>query len=133
MHEQITATYYYPGSFFAEDISLNIPEPSLAAATEARRDSGWFAVQITRTPLKAFRAADGEERLLPDSKPVKIGKWYIGEEFTIDEVAALGDGHHTILSNMRHNGWTAVCRTRRGNWQPIEEGDVVLAGTPAMA
>jgi hypothetical protein len=30
------------------------------------------------------------------------------------------------LSNMRANGWERVIRTRRGNFQPIEPGDVVV-------
>lgn len=128
--DKITATFYYPGSFFAEDVSRTIDQPTFAAAVEARPDDGWFAVEVKRTPVKTFRSDDGEERVLPDGKPVKVGKWYVGEEFTAEEVEALGDEHRILVSNMRGNGWATVCRTRRGNWQPVEEGDVVLADAP---
>lgn len=130
MSDKITATYYYPGSFFSEDVSRTIPEPTLAAAVDARPDDGWFAVEIKRTPVKTFRAEDGEVRVLTDGKAVKVGKWYVGEEFTAEEVEALDGDHHILISNMRGNCWNTVCRTRCGNWQPVEEGDVVLSDAP---
>lgn len=128
MNEKITATYYYPGSFFAEDMSKELLGATLADAMDARPDDRWFAVEIKRTPIKAFRADDGEERVLSGGEPVKVGKWYVGEEFTAEEVEALDGDHKILVSNMRGNGWPTVCRTRCGNWQPVEEGDVVLAG-----
>lgn len=130
MTDKITATYSYPGSFFSEDTSRELREPTLAAAIDARPDDRWFAVEIKRTPIKVFRADDGEERILSAGKPVKVGKWYVGEEFTAEEVEALDGDHHILVSNMRGNGWATVCRTRLGNWQPVEQGDHVLADVP---
>lgn len=130
MAEKITATYYYPGAFFSEDTTRDITAPTLAAAIDARPDDRWFAVEVKRTPVKVFRSDDGDERVLSDGKPVKVAKWYVGEEFTAEEVEAMGDDHRILFSNMRGNGWPTVCRTRAGNWQPVEAGDVVLADAP---
>jgi hypothetical protein len=128
--DKITATFYYPGSFFAEDVTRTISEPTLAAAVEAQPNDGWFAVEVKRTPVKTFRSDDGEERVLPDGKAVKVAKWYVGTAYTAEQVEALDGDHKILVSNMRGNGWATVCRTRRGNWQPVEEGDEVLAEAP---
>lgn len=130
--DKITATYYYPGSFFAEDRTKDLLDATLAAAIDARPDDRWFAVEVKRQPVKVFRSEDGEQRVLSDGQAVKVGKWYVGEEFTAEEIEDLDDGqdHTILLSNMRGNGWATVVRTRVGNWQPVEAGDVVLADVP---
>lgn len=126
MAEKITATYWYPGSFFSEDKTRELPAATLVAALAAQPDDGWFAVSVQRTPMKVFRSEDGEERVMSTGQAIKVGKWYIGEEFTAEQVEAMPGDHEILVSNMRANGWRTVCRTRRGNWQPVETGDVVL-------
>lgn len=136
-HEKLTATYYYPGSFFAEDVTVAITAPTFEAAVRARDDSGWFAVEIKRTPMKVFRSDDGEERTLAAAKPVKVGKWIVGEAFTVDEVKQYaedtGKDLHILIANAEGNGWPRLCLTRRGNWQPVEAGDTVVAAQPSIA
>lgn len=51
---------------------------------------------------------------------------FFGETYTLAEVEALNDDSlRILLSNMRCNGYARVVKTRRGNWQPLNEGDEV--------
>jgi hypothetical protein len=130
----ITATPLYPGSLFPEDgrpveIPDATPEAALATAGE---DDRWFALDVRTTTQKRWTDGDGGEmwRVVEESSRYRI---YVGEVLTADDLEHLpGIADYSILlSNMRGNGWERVVRTRRGNFQPIEPGDVVLA--PAEA
>ena len=52
--------------------------------------------------------------------------FYFGKEYTLEEVKAQFPEYTTLISNMEYNGWNRVVRTRRGNWQHLEEKDKVI-------
>lgn len=54
---------------------------------------------------------------------------YFGEVFTLDQVKALepAKNYSILVSNMQCNKWDRVVRTVRGNFQPLHEGDRVIA------
>lgn len=56
------------------------------------------------------------------------GWFYLGEEFTVEQVEAMNDHGQfdTLLANMRGNGWPTVIKTRAGNWFNKNEGDQVV-------
>jgi hypothetical protein len=45
---------------------------------------------------------------------------------TAKEVEEKYPDSRILLTNMRVNNWETVVRTRRGNFQPLAENDVVL-------
>lgn len=122
----VTATPLYPGSFFPEHgrpVALHDadPETALAAVPD---DGGWFALEVRTTPEKLWTDGEGGEmwRTCGPSQGYRI---YVGEALTAADVERLPDDHSILLSNMQGNGWDRVVRTRRGNFQPVEDGDVV--------
>lgn len=131
---KITATPLYPGSFFAEDgrpVELLSDDPHTAIATVAD-DGSWFALDVRTMTEKQWTDGDGGELWRPESELSRY-RIYVGEALTAADIERLDDGHdyRTLLSNMRGNGWERVVRTRRGNFQPVDPGDVVIAAVEA--
>lgn len=52
---------------------------------------------------------------------------YFGQAMTLDEVKRNVPNSNILISNMQCNGWDKVVRTKLGNFQPLQENDVVLA------
>ena len=118
--------YLYPGSFF--------PEESAHPVTE--RNPGRVAQEAPGSVF-AFRFYDvvttkvmvGSEETGLASQPVNAtGRFYIdAEKLTAADVEALPGDHRILLSNMRSNGWDPILRCRTGNFQPLEDGDVIIS------
>lgn len=130
----ITATPMYPGSFLPEDgrpkvIADSSPHTAISSIND---DGRWFCLEVKTSTQKLWTDGDGGEKWMPGGASSSY-RIYIGEALTAADVEGLDDGddHTILLSNMRGNGWKRVVRTRRGNWQPVEPGDVVLAHVPA--
>lgn len=116
-------TYFTPGILFPEEYTHDIEErdPQLA---------------VERAPANTycFNFYDVEEApdLGADFKVVPVAKnktkrYYIGGTlYTLAEVEALGKGMEILASNMRGNHWDRIIKCVPGNWQPFEEGDVLL-------
>jgi hypothetical protein len=128
----ITATPLYPGSFFPEEgrpveIPDATPETALAAMDD---DTFWFALDVRTTTQKRWTDGDGGEMWRTDSESARY-RIYVGEVLTVADVEQLPGDHHVLLANMRGNDWGRVVRTRCGNFQPVEPGDVVIAAALA--
>lgn len=122
----ITVTPLYPGSFFPEQGgAVDIPDADPRTALYAVPDDGWFALEVQTTTQKLWTDGDGSEmwRTLDESARYRL---YLGEVLTSADVDRLAGDHTILLANMRNNGWERVVRTRRGNFQPLEPGDVVV-------
>lgn len=126
-------TYLYPGSFFPEDGKrCQVSEPTVEQVQANSPDDHWFAAEVCTRQFTRWTDGDGGEKWLPTegSKPDKF-RVLVGETLTAEDVAELPGDHSILLSNMRSNGWDRMCRTRRGNFQPIEANDdvVIAEGT----
>jgi len=125
---RITVAPLYPGSLFPEDgRPVEIPDTDSATALAAVADDGrWFALEVRTTPQKRWTDGDGGE-LWTSTGEGSSYRIYAGESFTVADVEQLPGDYSILLSNMRGNGWAKIVRTRRGNWQPLEGDDVVIA------
>lgn len=110
--------YFYVGSFFSE---------SSTAVVENRN-------RPENIPGNAFayRFFDREEMVVDGEKLMGSpknysGTTYFGEEMTLDDVIKNVPNSEILQSNMRSNGYKTVVKTRRGNFQPVQQGDTVLA------
>ena len=57
----------------------------------------------------------------------KSGKYYPGATpYTIEQVKKIGKDFSILASNMECNNWPTVIKTRIGNFQPLEKGDIIL-------
>lgn len=114
-------TYFYPGSFFSEEESKEIPKRNVASAIKGA-SPGAFAFQFyDRTKI----VVDGETLWGPVKN--KSPKHYIGGRvYTLSEVEATFPTEKILISNMRGNGYKRVIKTRRGNFQPLGEHDVLV-------
>ncbi len=128
-------TYYLPGTFFAEDTTRRIGDgPDIVQRAAAGAPAGAFCFVLS-TVLAADPVPDGEGGTLRvQPKTVETtGRYYLGGDILDrDGVAALDGDHRILLSNMDGNGWPRVVRTRFGNFQPFEAGDVVLPAEPVL-
>lgn len=110
--------FSYPGAFFSEHSTEEIAERN---AELVKVPEGAFAYQFyDREEVEV----DGET-LRGECKNYS-GFTYFGKAYTLEEVKSEFPQYTTLISNMECNGWNKVVRTRRGNWQPIEEGDIVI-------
>ena len=124
----------YPGSFFPEEgASVRIDNPGTETATAPFKESDtWFAVEVTESWWRRWKSDEEVEwRVCKDTPatPIRRHRIYRGEVLTAADVEALDDGqdYSILLSNMRGNGWERIVRTNRGNFQPVEAHDVVIA------
>jgi hypothetical protein len=126
---RITATPQYPGSFFPEEgrpVVLLSDDPHTAIETVSD-DGRWFALDVRTTTQKRWTDGDGGETWTTVGELARY-RIYVGEALTAADVERLDDGqdYSILLSNMRGNDWQRVVRTRCGNFQPVEPGDVVI-------
>lgn len=109
----------FPGSFFAEEDSMTLEEFNANGPL-----AGCFAYQFYSVTTKAV---DVNDEHFSKSKRIDIGgKVYPGGKlYTADQIRAEFPGHDILIDNMRANNWPTVVLTRRGNWQPFNEGDKI--------
>lgn len=125
-------TFFYPGSFYPEEgPSTLIDDPSTETVLAASPDEFWFGAEVRTAKFERWTSESGAEKFQIAGPPVETHFVYIGEELTFEDVEALGDEHRILLANMRGNGWPTVCKTRRGNFRPVAENDIVLASVSA--
>lgn len=123
---KFTARYSYPGSFFAEQASRDLPDGEFGSALRAALDDGWYAVEILKSTERRFSAANGEKRWLREGEPKKVGSWVIGERIHWENIPDT-DENQILRSNIRCNsedGYGVL--TRRGNWQIASDYTTVV-------
>lgn len=110
--------FFYPGSFFPETRVREIQDRTSPATNVPEGAYGWRVFSQETITM-------GGETLT--GKPKDYGPMvYFGEIMTLEDVRALGGDYRILISNMEINGWDRVVRTVRGNFQPLNDGDVVL-------
>lgn len=124
------AKYWLPGSFFSEDESRELPERTIEAAVAAAPEYA-FAFKFYDTAILDFEFDAGLWRVLPIPQN-ESGKHYIGGTvYTMDELRDLAyaegkpGSYDILISNVRQYDGKAI-RCRTGNWQPFEDGDVLV-------
>lgn len=127
----------YPGSLYPEEgANVRIENYMFVELIMARfKDKeGWFAIEVVEQNWQLWKTEEGEEEWRPANDGTRKGyRIYVGELLTSADVEALEGDHKILLSNMAGNGWDPIVRTRRGNFQPFEENDVVVSPEAVMA
>jgi hypothetical protein len=131
------ARYALPGSFLNESDSRELSDRSADAAV-ARAPERAFAFVLYDTAEVDFEYDPNLFRVTPRPQN-ESGRHYIGgETFTPDELRQLATDegepgkYDVLIANVEGNGWGRAIRTRAGNWQPFEEGDVLVEATTAL-
>jgi hypothetical protein len=131
------ARYYLPGSFFAEDSAVELPDRSTDAAV-SRAPASAFAFVLYDTAICDFEFDAGLFKVVPIPQNESAKHYIGGTVYTCDELRALAvaegnpDKYRILISNVTRyvsgdppvEGRTIRCRT--GNWQPFEDGDVLV-------
>jgi len=127
---RVTATPLYPGSFMPEEgRPVEIPDATSQTALAAVDDDGrWFALEVRTSTQKRWDDGAGGEMWTTEGAPTTY-RIYLGETLTAADLEQRpdADSYAILLSNMRGNGWDRVVQTRRGNFQPVDANDVVVA------
>jgi hypothetical protein len=115
----------FPGLLFPE-CSSRVVETRDPGALKVPPDA--FAFQLHDIEVIGATRDDGK-RIETRGEPTNYsGRYYPRARIcTLADVEAMGEPFATLADNMRGNGWLRVVQTHRGNWQPLEDGDVVLA------
>lgn len=123
-----TAKYSYPGSFFAESMGRDIPNPSYESAIAAAEgDGNWYAVEVFEITERRFTAQNGAERWIEEDKPVKVGSWVIGNRVHWQDIPDTPE-NEILRSNIRGNSEDGYgVKTRCGNWQIASDYMSVVA------
>jgi hypothetical protein len=130
-------TPLYPGAFFAEDgspVRVAGPGEDPAALADVVKQTGWFCLEVSTRRWQKWVTKEGDVNwtVVRDDPTARSYRIYPpgSQVFTLDQVRALSDSR-TLVANMQGNGWARLVRTPFGNYQPLEDRDVVLE--PAAA
>lgn len=110
--------FSYPGIFFSEYSHEEIAERKPELVTVPKEAFAYRFFDQVQTVV------DGEP--LTGERKNYSRYTYFGKVYTLEEVKKEFPEYTTLISNMECNGWNRVVRTRKGNWQPLEEGDTVI-------
>lgn len=110
--------YSFPGSFMSNH---KVEELQARIAPDVLPENCFAYQFFDRTEV----TEDGETLTGPRKNTSPM--YYLGETLTLEDVKALPGDTQILQSNMRCNGWDTVVRTVCGNFQPLREGDVVIA------
>lgn len=117
--------WLYPGSLFPEESVQKVEtrNPNRMAKTV---DASVFAFSYFDQTMDKI-TIDGEQQIVYGKRRNVSGRYYPGgKTFTAAQLKKLDGDYGILISNMEGNGWKKVVRTRRGNFQPLEKGDVIL-------
>lgn len=125
------AVYLTPGSLFPEDQTVTLSAYAIAEAVEK---APRYAYQFTLHDVEV-RTGIIEDEVIENRKIVnRSGKFFLGGEiFTLSDVKGWGREFSILAGNMECNGWPKVIKCRTGNFQPFEDGDVVVGATRELA
>ncbi len=115
--------YSVPGSFFAEH---DVREVSNRNVDEAVKNAPNGAFVFSFYDIVTVEQ-DGVEL---ESKPLeRSSNYYIDAQvLTVADIEAMNadDSYRILLINMRCNDWSSVLKCRTGNFQPMQDGDIVV-------
>ena len=130
------AKYLLPGSFFSEDTAIELAERSVAAAVAAAPENA-FAFKLYDTAVVDFEFNAGLFRVFPIPQNESETHYIGGEVFDCDDLRKLAEvegdpkKYDILIANVTRytsdgfvEGQAIRCRT--GNWQPYEEGQVLV-------
>ena len=124
--KRFSATYSYPGSFFAETESRDLASGTLESAIAEQPNSNWYAVAVKSINERKFVAANGTEKWLAEGNPEKIGSWIVGEKIHWEDIPDT-DENRILRSNIRVNSKDGYgVKTRLGNWQIASDYTAVI-------
>ncbi len=110
--------FAFPGCFFNEYESQEVPERNPEVINVPENAFAFRFYDRTEVTM------DGE-LLIGEKK--NYSPWtYFGTAYTVEEIKANFPQYQTLISNMENNGWDRAVKTRAGNWQPLEENDIVI-------
>lgn len=123
------AEYLLPGLLMPESTRRTLTERSVTEALEHAPEAAFcFKLYSTETPPDL-----GPDFTVTPKRKDESGRYYIAAEvFTAEQIEALPGDYTILLANMRGNRWDRLVRCRTGNWQPLEDGDVVLEAAATL-
>lgn len=109
--------FFVPGSFFSES---SVKEVTDRSSPKNIPDN-----------VFAYRFYDIEEVVLNGEKLKSntknhSGMYYFGKAYTLSEIKENFPSQEILISNMKCNNWKKVVKTKMGNFQPLNENDVVF-------
>lgn len=136
VERRITATGYWPGSFYPEEASRRVERWGDVAEARTALDgliykSVPFAIEWAEIEGGTLTDDQGLEHRLADVTVRKSGRTYIGgETYSVDRLRAMAaedpDQYRILLLNVEGNGYASAVLTPAGNWQFLEPDDRVV-------
>lgn len=134
---QPRAEYLIPGTFLNETGVRDLPERTVVAAIAAAPEHA-FAFVMHDAPVPDFEYDSALFHVSPIAQNRSAKHYLGGQVFTCDELRTLAaregdpDKYRTLIANI--TSWDAdghqtegrAIRCRTGNWQPFEDGDVLI-------
>ena len=117
--------YLCPGSLFPEEFSKELPERSVRAALTAAPNNA-FAFTLYDLPNEVPDLGP-EFQVIPKRQNTSHRYYINGEVITRQQVGAWGPEFRILYSNMGNQGWDPMVRCRTGNFQPLQDGEIVTA------
>ena len=125
---EVTKTYVeflYPGALFVEEEVKEVNDRDVKKILKIM-PKGAFCFRIYDQTSKETKV-DGETRTVFGKEKNKTGKYYPGgRSYNLAEIKKMGKDYSILASNMECNDWPIVVRSRAGNFQPFEKGDIIL-------
>ena len=113
--------FFYPGAFMSESSTQEVTSRD-ALQVDAPKDC--FGYRFF--DRQEIVAEDGE--VLMGSPKNHSGIHYFGEVKTLEDIKnERPDPTGCLERNMESNGWNKVVKTRRGNYQPFREQDILVS------
>jgi hypothetical protein len=113
-------TFYLPGVFLSEETTRAVES----------RDVGSLDIPEYAFAFQFWEREEIEQggEVLKGSKQNVSGRHYPGARLMdVADVLVEEPNNRILVANMEGNGWERVVRTRAGNYQPYNKGDVILA------
>ncbi len=110
--------YFYPGIMVSETSVKEIPERINGNIGFPERCFGYrfYDVEVIQLPNEELR---GKRKNIS-------GMYYCGVEYSAEQIKINFPNERILLSNIRCNSYVRLVKTCMGNWQPLDDDDVVF-------
>lgn len=125
----VTLTPLFAGFFLSEEgESLRITyerDVRVQAERLLAQNSSSFCVQVKTEQFDVYTNSEGKEYLKP---LMRINSYRVYPHGTraFAKSDLVGEKYNILRANMECNDWARVVKTRLGNFQPLEEDDIIL-------